>query len=310
MITLQQAIEDYSTGNYIESRGTKAKRKKNEQIFADKEEGKDYLVCKICGMKTGELTGHLLYSHKIDHNEYKKEFGLEQLKCLTLIEKVAGENNPGYNHGGRLSPFSKKFIKGDISEQTVKKSIDTRTANNNNPTTIEYWMKKTNGDEELAKELLSTRQSTFSLDKCIEKFGEIDGLKRWQDRQNKWHTNYKKSNFSKISQELFWSIYDEYDNNDCVYFAENHRIDGRKNSEYILTLDVNVIKPDFIDIDRKKIIEFDGTYWHEVQQNPRREFERDAQIIAAGYDVMHVKESDYMNNKQNVVQDCIKFLCS
>jgi very-short-patch-repair endonuclease len=73
-------------------------------------------------------------------------------------------------------------------------------------------------------------------------------------------------------------------------------------------LEKNVIKPDFIDIERKLVIEFDGTYWHDVQQNPAREYDRDQQIINAGYKVFHIKEFDYNQNKQLAIQQCLNFL--
>ena len=38
---------------------------------------------------------------------------------------------------------------------------------------------------EEAQEALSERQRTFSKERCIEKYGE-DGLKVWEERQNKW----------------------------------------------------------------------------------------------------------------------------
>jgi len=52
-------------------------------------------------------------------------------------------------------------------------------------TQVEYWTKAGYTDEE-AIELVRERQKTFSLDKCIEKYGEIEGLRRWEARQAKW----------------------------------------------------------------------------------------------------------------------------
>ena len=89
-----------------------------------------------------------------------------------------------------------------------------------NPTQLAYWIKKGYREEDALLKL-KERQTTFSLEKCIEKYGEEEGLNRWKNRQEKWMKNYKKNNFSKISQELFWSIYnlinDEYKKE--IYFA-------------------------------------------------------------------------------------------
>jgi len=40
------------------------------------------------------------------------------------------------------------------------------------------------------------------------------GRNRWLERQEKWLNNYKKVNYSKISQELFISIYNELKKNE------------------------------------------------------------------------------------------------
>lgn len=57
-------------------------------------------------------------------------------------------------------------------------------------TRIEYWLKKGYTEEE-AKKKLSERQRTFTKEKCIEKYGEVEGLKRWKIRQQKWQTTLK-----------------------------------------------------------------------------------------------------------------------
>lgn len=53
--------------------------------------------------------------------------------------------------------------------------------------------------EEEAKIALKESQTTFSLKKCIEKYGEIEGTKRWEERQDKWqNTLNSKSEEEKI----------------------------------------------------------------------------------------------------------------
>jgi len=65
---------------------------------------------------------------------------------------------------------------------------------------LEYWLKK-GFSLEKSKELLKERQSTFSLNKCIEKYGDVDGLKKYNDRQKKWlDTLMKKSNYLDIQK--------------------------------------------------------------------------------------------------------------
>ena len=104
-------------------------------------------------------------------------------------------NNPGKNHGGRLSPFSKKFIKYDdltlkekqinISkvQKKVKSSIKEHPENQN--TKLEYYKKRGLSDNE-AENALKKRQSTFSKEICIEKYVLIKGIEIFEKRQSKW----------------------------------------------------------------------------------------------------------------------------
>jgi hypothetical protein len=55
-----------------------------------------------------------------------------------------------------------------------------------------YWMKRGLSEDESIK-TISSIQSTFSFHKCIEKYGEDRGRKKWEERQNKWKESMGKS---------------------------------------------------------------------------------------------------------------------
>jgi very-short-patch-repair endonuclease len=66
-------------------------------------------------------------------------------------------------------------------------------------TTKEYYISKGFGDEEASKMLLE-RQSTFSLEKCIQKHGDLKGKEIFDKRNEKWlNTLDKKSDDEKKS---------------------------------------------------------------------------------------------------------------
>ena len=65
------------------------------------------------------------------------------------------------------------------------------------PRCKEYYMLRGFTEEE-SIDKVSDAQMTFSLDICIKKHGSELGRQVWLDRQERWHKNYKKSNFSKI----------------------------------------------------------------------------------------------------------------
>jgi len=151
-------------------------------------DGYDYLICGECGAKCGDLGPHIMHVHNMDIDDYKHKYKISSIKCQKIRDNVLGDKNPAYQHGGKLSPFSIKFINphnkdySDLSYIAAK----TRKDNGNDSTCIGYWLKKTDGDVGMAKELLSDRQSTFSLKKCIEKHGDVNGFVVWKNRQEKW----------------------------------------------------------------------------------------------------------------------------
>ena len=184
-----------------------------------------------------------------------------------------------------------------------------------------YWMKKGMSEDE-AKEHVSKLQATFTLEKCIEKFGEEDGRKRWQERQEKWMKSNKKTNYSKVSQNLFWSIIERQPSLLKVSkFATNNN--GQKdesgfNYEATLKLDKVTIKPDFFIPQAKKIIEFDGHYWHSDDarknhgkdriSNPERERKKEEEIVKSGYSMLRVGEMEFRHSPETIIEKCIQFL--
>lgn len=102
-----------------------------------------------------------------------------------------GENNPGYKHDGKMSPWKKGSI--NYSKDAKKKAKDNRSYT----TRIDYWIKKGYSQDE-AKQKLSERQSTFSYDKCIEKYGMAEGTKVFKKRQEKWQNTLN----SKSPEEI------------------------------------------------------------------------------------------------------------
>lgn len=291
----------------------KARAEQSEKKFANKQEGIDFLVCAICGVKSGDLGSHV-HMHQITPAEYKKKYGLRYLKPERNRELRKGKNNPAFNHGGKYSAWSKNFVKGYDETRHKENNERQRKFVNENPhlfkNNIAYWIEFTNGDIEEANKLHKKFQIR-NLNYFIDKYGKEEGVKRHALKIKRWLTSYKSSNFSQISQELFNSIAKRLNRAD-IYYATYNRPEqqNRKNKEYVLPVgNCKFIRPDFICLDLKKIIEFDGEYWHsEAVANPLREKQRDQFIVNAGYQVLHIKERDYNANKEKVIEKCINFL--
>jgi G:T-mismatch repair DNA endonuclease (very short patch repair protein) len=303
-------------------------------------ETQDYVIDKWNGYATTRIFGRWFKSMHPGRTteEYRQEFPGAKLQCDKLNEKngqymkedryreaqrqrMLGDGNP--NHTSKTtkeqrqakSPFSKKF-KGYNSEEDRRAFIDSVDYGSiKKSSDIEWWIEKCNGNIKKAKELYTERQTTFTLEKCIKKYGKKQGTKIFNDRQEKWLKSFPRTNYSKISQKLFIELYEAIKNDfNEIYFATLNNgsilhFNNGKNYEYTLKLKTSSIKPDFFIKDIGKIIEFDGVYWHRKNpENKKREEKRDREIKAIGYQVYHVNESDYNQSPEKTIQKCITFL--
>lgn len=179
-------------------------------------DGTDYVECKLCGMRGNDLYNHIRFKHPdITQDEYLQRFNLKyedlatktshekksnNTKNAILTGKITGftsENNPSKNQeakDGRNSPYSMNFREYDglTDEEKIQKikeikemCIKNKELRGNDTTKISYYTSRGYSEKE-AKRLLSERQSTFSLKKCVGKYGEEEGRKIWQERQDKW----------------------------------------------------------------------------------------------------------------------------
>jgi hypothetical protein len=158
----------------------------------------DGIMCRVCNdYCRHDIQQHIRKEHALSVPEYKKQYASEVISDKLKSEmsnKIIGEKNPGYNHNGKFSALSKNFVKYvDMSDEEIEKSkidignkiSESNKNNGNNDTTLNYWL-NLGYDEVQANQKLSERQSTFSLEKCIEKHGSEIGLQKWTERQEKW----------------------------------------------------------------------------------------------------------------------------
>ena len=307
-------------------------------------EGTDALTCQICGFKTHRLDIHIRTKHDNKIDEYCELFKVTKYNLISpsaheniskgqkrLFEEGRGhgftsESNPSNSKdckNGRNSPYSMNFRGYDGMSDDEKmeeinklkiKSLQNKENNNNNPLTLEYYIKRGMTKEE-AETVLKERQTTFTLEKCIDRYGEEEGRKKYSERQERWQKNFKKTNYSMISQDLFWKIYNQIgDYFGDVYFATKHPKTNKNendnhNYEYVLKLNETSIRPDFYIPKLKKVIEFDGDYWHgEKRGNQERDRLRDNMLIETGNSIIHIKERDYKKDPEKVIQECLNYL--
>lgn len=230
--------------------------------------------------------------------------------------------NKGYSEEESISMVS-KLQQNNSNNFALKRELNPEKYYKSTVTRIDYWLNLGYSSEE-AKEKLSDRQRTFTLDKCIEKYGKERGEKIYAERQQKWLISLYKNNnlkigFSKISQELFNEI-DKFYINEKTFYAT-------KNKEYYIKKSNFFKRYDYVNLTRKKIIEYNGDIYHanpnlfcendkphpfKKESTSKQIWEEDYTKLKManenGFDVLVVWDSEYHKDKNKVLQKCLNFL--
>lgn len=219
---------------------------------------------------------------------------------------------------------AKEFVTKNQSNATKHVNYEKRLIPNN----LGYWINKGFSEED-SKQKVSEYQSTFSLNKCIQKYGKVEGEKRFTERQNKWLNSLLTNGnmvigYSKISQELFYKILETYDimDREKIYFATHngeYRIEKENGGVWLY---------DFTDLQNKKIIEYNGDDYHgnpnkyNAYDNPNpfrkkitaqemwdKDKKKLLQANEQGFEILVIWDSEYRwGNKQEIIHKCLEFL--
>jgi hypothetical protein len=254
--------------------------------------------------------------------------------------KVLKPKNAYTGHDGRLSPWSNDFVGyNHLSDEDKNKARrqkcycsdrddydQIKVACNTN---LQFYLNKGMSEDE-AKIALRKRQTTFSLEKCIEKYGEVEGIKRFKERQEKWRASLNtpenleilikaringfkacnKTHYSKISQELFDFIKNRLIKNNLL--NQNEIFYATNNEEFIVKCK-NYKAPmlDFYIPSLNKWIEFDGEFWHSDKfNNDEKDQQREQYIFEAipGIQLKRIKERDYKKDPEKIVNECVEWI--
>lgn len=173
---------------------------------------------------------------------------------------------------------------------------------------LNYFIKTYGENEGRLKYLERCKMISYysSLEYYILKYGEEEGKKRKENAVMKGFLNhkFKLTRYSKISQELFWSIYDQLndDQKSQCFFAE-------LNKEHMFFMHKNNITVFMVDFKIKnKIIEFNGDYWHSLENVKQRDKLKYDFLIQKGYEQITILESEYLKNKSQTIKKILKFI--
>lgn len=291
-------------------------------------ENYDYVVCKICDcIKYGNFSDHLKI-HELGTESYLEIFPGSTVVPQKKRDNITGKKNPGYKHGGKLSPWSNKS-EVHTADQIIESKIKAKE-NYTSIRSIKYWTNMGFNEKEALIKLgqFQKRDKAF----FISKYGEILGEEKWKQKVSTWlHTMSNKSNAEKTQINLKRAY-----KNGSVSKGELSLLNELKHmitdSEKIIS-QLILPKPNstnFVKYDiayNKKIIEYNGDIWHanpkmfkdsDVPKFPKnrltakqlwsKDNEKLQIAITNGFSVLVIWESDYKNNKDKVLKECLNFL--
>jgi predicted nucleic acid-binding Zn ribbon protein len=340
------------------------KRKRSKELIENGVENVDYVIDRWNGLATERIYGWWMKKmhpgKTID--DYRKEFpdapitsekdlynttkngGLhmkEEKYKKMFSEKFKGENNP--RHHSKVSkqeirensPFCKEFYeKRGLTEDDRKQFIARAEADRNIDTRLDYYL-KLGMELSQAREALFERQRTFTLDKCIEKYGEVEGRRRWSERQEKWakimKIKYENGEYDKTPHNLLDSLSSQIEQEFVTKLHNEMGLDINESynslsSKYQYGIYSHDHKKRFVYdfVYGNKIIEFNGDFWH---ANPNKydaddyirngKFAKDVwekdeikKKVAESedFELFVVWESEFKKCPEETIRKCIDFI--
>lgn len=242
----------------------KKRQSTNSVEFIKNKYGEDVNVEEILSDRKSKWLETTLKNPNLKEINYNKTKHFRKEFILKTI-------NPSTNELYTEEEVKLLFLKNYGWLKDKKMTIEQRKTNYR---CIEYWLNKNFTIDE-ASDKISEIQSTFSLEKCISKYGEEQGIVKWRERQEKWQNNLNSKtdeekleiNRKKISRNTFYS------NESIIYFDKliedinkdiidfNYDI-YYKDNEYYLNNGKNFYLYDFTIPSLKIIIEYNGSHVH------------------------------------------------
>lgn len=207
--------------------------------------------------------------------------------------------------------FKEKYGE-DIGEEKhrdwIKKQVETRKKNHLGIYSKE-WYVLTYGETE-GELSYDHREKYLSFLNTNEYWMEVS---KWLELNLDYEANtYKGLTQSKIAISMFLSLYNNIKEQIGNNFTEYKIYFFPKTKEKVIKYGRKPYFYDFCVINTnkqmKKIIEFDGDYWHRTLEQKTRDIKKTQVALIFGYDIHRVKESDYRKNDQYVINECMNFL--
>lgn len=241
--------------------------------------------------------------------------------------KLVGDKNPGHSKNTtelerkQRSPKCIEFYElryPDLSHEDHLRMLNEHKSNvtkilqdpKNQVLCVEHWLDKGYTIEEAEQKLMNEYQKrSFTLEKCIKKYGEEEGRKKFEERQIKWqktlHEVFGKSKIaqSHMANQIINEIKLKY-NGEKEYLVNKYSFDFRYKN---ILIEIN---GDYWRCNPKlyKPFEFNkvvGKYAHEIwkKDKSKKKVAEDK-----GYLVYIIWEYDYRKNPKETLDKCLSFI--
>ena len=170
------------------------------------------------------------------------------------------------------------------------------------------------------------KQKLHTLENFINRHGEILGKQKYEEY---WEGRFSNGPHSKISQQLFNKIQDNFEIERTKYFTYPMCKNGNKMQFFVYDKDGGFLI-DFYDFKTKKGIQFYGSYWHadplyykkdEIMEFPndrrilvqdiwKKDKQRINEILSSDEvkEILIVWQNQFRSNPEKVINRCIDFL--
>jgi hypothetical protein len=296
---------------------------KNKDIKKGKRKLEDFsnvcLECQESFANPAHLTIHIENNHMTSEDYYNKHISSIKGECKwcktpTKFKSInSGYDSFCYNTACNINYYNTHENRNQCGDKISKSLID----NKNMPNQKEFWMKKGMNEENSIK-MVSERQTTNSVNAIMKrnKCSRSEATDIRKGITEKWLDSFPNLNYSLVSQELFWEVYEKIkDHYKEIHFATKNgdiKDYSGKNYEYRVKTEKTHRQLDFYIKDNNKVIEFIGSYWHSINNKyytEDQDTKREKEIInAIGCKILNIKELDYNKDKESTIKKCVDFI--
>lgn len=280
-----------------------------------------YPLCQKCNVRgfTKEKA-ILVYGEAEGNNKWEKYCEQQRFSNSFEYKKEkhgwTEEEYQEYNNSRAITLENLKLKYGDEEGEQKFKSYCEKQKDAG--CSLDYF--KTKYGEELGTEKYNTinKLKAITLQNFQIKYGDELGSKKFLEYKETVATSY-----SKASQEICQYLFDNTaGKNDHMYYASLNKEFG-KLDEY----NKNYYYYDFVDTERKKVIEYNGMLYHakapddkeffnprDPKRTAKESYEKDKRkqqlMEDLGFEYLVVWEDEYLKNKEKVLNKCLQFLIS